>query len=136
MGDYTPSGTSNLVQITNNNFGTVTKASGNLPGFTFTPPYTGNYWICANVYLTSNTNNNAELFKITDGTNFIASGGFYGIVNTVLNQTICGVENIASLSPITIKLQGLTSNGRVVFLTNINPSIFPHTIEFSIFKMQ
>jgi hypothetical protein len=104
--DPTVSGTPNLVQRTNTNFGTVTKAASSLPGFTFTPTRLGNYFVSMTPVIYKNAGGQSAV-QMTDGTNVLnnSASTLYQAATTAMGQTFCGIENVTSLSPITIKLQ-------------------------------
>ena len=130
-GDYTCSGTSNLVQRTNNNFGTVTKAASNLPGITFTPPRVGSYFICMSVVIQPGVITTTNGAQMTDGTNILSTVSTYqSSTNNFSTIYMCGIETVSSLSPVTIKLQGKSLSG-ITYIDNSDHN----SIEISILNI-
>lgn len=114
--DFSAAAGTALTQIQNRNFGTVTAASSLIPGITFTPPKSGNYFVCATptLFNAGTTGVTIGQVQLTDGTTLISNGE---IRNNASNNSnggatipLCGIYNAASTSPVTLKLQGLTTN--------------------------
>jgi hypothetical protein len=117
-----------LTQITNRNFGSVTSASGSLPGITFNAPKVGNYEICANPGISDSASSNvgARLVDgsgvvINPGTSVIVPNGFSG--QPVSYPALCGGYNVTSIgSPITVKVQMGTNSGTAAITQAFGPT--------------
>jgi len=112
-----------LTQTLNRNMGTVTTASGSLPGITFNPPRIGRYGVTAVVGGYGSVGNVAIRVQLADGSNNIivppktaTSSSNTAAVTTVLD----GIYDATSTSPVTLKVQ--LSNGGVAGTASIIPS--------------
>ena len=133
-----------LTQTTNRNFGTVTTASGSLPGITFTPPATGMYEVCATASIGASGTEYNEAMRMVDGSSTVINAGVEWVpasTNQLINPlTACGIYNITTLASTTIKLQGATSSGSGTFQIGYvgAPQVFPSgsaQITWSIFQL-
>lgn len=111
----TPSGDSTCVFNTrnNSNFGTVTStvdgSAHDTPGFSWTPPVTGDYFVCAT--LTGfNSLVNRCFVLLTDGTAAISSGIVTGS-NQPQGFSFCGIQHITSTSATQTIIQMATEGG-------------------------
>lgn len=101
-----------FTQRTNVNFGTVTAASGNIPGFTFTPTTAATYWACASAAPTYSGAVFGAL-QLVDGSGSVVAniGSPSSATNGGSTVTLCGPYLAKSTSPVTLKLQGATNGG-------------------------
>lgn len=115
FGDYSASGTPAIVEKTNTNFGTVTTAGSSLPGLTFSPPVTGNYFISFTFCFRADNGTNAIANRLYDGTTVIweQAGGSAGGGSNRTELSGSGIWNAASTSSVTIKLQAKADAGQV-----------------------
>lgn len=111
--EFTVNNSCTLTQQNNVNFGSVSiyNSSGNLPGFTFTPPSVGSYYVCAATNMGQSITNHYGSLELSDtaGPTVIAqqnsSGG-----TLVSGVTLCGVYNASTLSSKTIRLRAATDS--------------------------
>ena len=104
-----------LNQLTNRNFGTVTTASGSLPGITFTPVKTGMVYVCATPYQSGSGAAQNWASRLVDGSGTIINPGVGGSINLAAGKNfslpVCGIYNVTDLTSKTIKLQMAISGG-------------------------
>lgn len=133
-GDPTADSACTLTESTNAGFGTVTSAvsgSDKLPGLVFTPPQTGKLMVCTPSYAAPNITAVAATIgiQLTDGTTVIAESVQTGLVSTSYQGFLtCSQYIIASLSPVTIKLQSKASAGTITIGGNGG-----HAVEWALF---
>lgn len=111
--DPSLTGTATLVERTNNGFGTVTAASGSLPGITFTPKLKARYRITVDAQMTGGTSSYAEA-RLTDGTTTIAENGGIMAPGATLGEvavSMSGIYEATSTSPVTLKVQLSSPSG-------------------------
>jgi hypothetical protein len=109
--DFTVATTSTtLTPLSAVNFGTVTAESTKLPGITFTPSAAATYHVCAggSVY---NTGGSAAYVELVDSNgNTINAGQRNTTVSSgVVPFSLCGTDNLTSISAITFKIKGAAS---------------------------
>lgn len=102
------SSSNTLNQTRNNNFGTVTAASGNLPGITWTPTSAGNYFVCVIGAMSSGSGTVNSAIALTDGSgNVISTVSLLSLTTTnAFPFTLCGLYNATSTAAQTVKIQG------------------------------
>lgn len=135
-GDPTADATCALGERQNSNFGTVTSVAGLLPGITFTPKTTGNYFVCAS-FTTLIATAGADIgARLWDGATVVDESGYEG-PNAGNNIAIklCGIYYVNSTSSKTLSIQTKASAGAATIqaLTNttaIEWSIFPISQNF------
>lgn len=115
FGDYSNDASCTLTQVTNRNFGTVTTLGASQPGITFTPPRIGAYLVMARIGAAGSVNQESYVWQLTDGTTVISDAqlttkGSAGS-NYITPVTMSGVYNAASLSSVTLKVQGFAGSG-------------------------
>jgi len=112
-GTYSDGSESGAVVVTerkNVNFGTVLKAAG-VAGFTFSFPKLGGYEVCAQTAYSNSVSAQSSVFNITDGSSIIAEINGYGGASYPAPMTLCGIYQVTSLAPITLKMQGKGTAG-------------------------
>jgi hypothetical protein len=120
----TPAGTSTLTQLQNRNFGTVTQATSNLPGITFTPPRPGRYLVLAN---TNSTPSAAELcyYQLFDSlNNSLVGGGGYnaGSAGSDVGQVaMAAIVDYQSSSATTLSIRSKATGGTCTTGTYSSP---------------
>lgn len=131
--DFGAGSSISLTQRTNRNFGTVAVAGSSLPGITFTPPRVGRYLVTASGSYT-NTGNNSQVVRLTDGTTVLASGVYDTIptAGAARGFTLVGIYDAANLSAVTLKLQGARNGGTMSLSTALNIAAGGTSIEWSI----
>lgn len=131
--DPTVSGTPALTQRSNVNFGSVTQASSNRPGITFTPPRVGQYLACAYPLANSATDSFAGYFRLYDGANVISTGSVRDTAGGTMFSSVplCGVLTASSLSAITLTIQAATDSGGTAGISNPASSLV-NPVEWSL----
>jgi hypothetical protein len=119
--DPTVSGTPVINERTNRNFGTVSTASSNRPGITFTPSRAGRIMVIAAVQLKQSTPAKTAQLQLTDGTNTlghaqISTNG--GTGSFVATQTVVGVLNATAATSYTVTIQLATDSSSTASIDN------------------
>lgn len=118
-GDPTVDATCDLVQRQNQNFGTVSPAlSGgdDLPGIVFTPVKSGKYLACVNAYGAPNITAVGATIgaQLTDGSVVVSESVQTGLVSASYQLlSNCSIYNVASVAPVTLKIQTKASLGQI-----------------------
>jgi hypothetical protein len=137
----TVSGTPTVTARQNRNFGTVSQASSNVPGITFTPPASGRYMVCGSVAMYQTTSDHNAYFELYDATNSIqlntafwsapnSSGG-----NTGATSTICGILNLSSTASETVEFQMASDSGSSTSGISTGGGSIVNPIEWQIFGL-
>ncbi|NDD83800.1 hypothetical protein EBZ38_05880, partial [bacterium] len=116
-GDFAADGSCSLMQRSNTNMGTVTTTGATTPGIVFTPNSAGKFRVCARDNV------------LAGGISMTAAG-----VQYPTPFAICGDLVAASVSPLTVKLQGKATGSSYV---QINPNTLDteSAIEWSIINI-
>ena len=117
-----------LNQSTNRNFGTVSTASGSVPGITFTPPRSGNYRVTARVagYVTSAGNNGS--WRLVDGAGTVIDPGIsLTTPSNTSNMSIplSGIYTVTSTSPVTFKVQVANQSSTTTYIGGFSSTYSP-----------
>lgn len=119
VGSMSANGTSNLTELYNSNFGTVTKASADDIGITFTCPSTGLYYVCAMPQTLGNAANIYWTLQLYDGTNIL--GHIAHRVNTAVDNmpmpfSISGIGSFTASNSYTINIRAAVTGGATVLI--------------------
>jgi len=102
-----------LVELINQNFGTVVTLGATQPGLVFTPKRLGNYFVCAASQFGSDNSTS------TKTVNLLWNGGVVAETlwdtdagpSTSVPVTLCGLQNVTSLAEVTLQIQVKSSSG-------------------------
>ncbi|NDC95931.1 hypothetical protein EB077_11550, partial [bacterium] len=136
-GDFAADGSCSLMQRSNTNMGTVTTTGATTPGIVFTPNSAGKFRVCARGSFGGNVIGNTASIRMVDGSDNVLAGGISMTAAGVQYPTpfaICGDLVAASVSSLTVKLQGKATSSSYV---QINPNGLDteSTIEWSIINI-
>jgi hypothetical protein len=137
----TVSGTPTVTARQNRNFGTVSQASSNVPGITFTPPASGRYMVCGSVAMYQTTSDHNAYFELYDATNSIQlNTAFWGAPNssggnTGATSTICGILNLSSTASETVEFQMASDSGSSTSGISTGGGSIVNPIEWQIFGL-
>jgi hypothetical protein len=104
------SGTTTLTQTQNNNFGTVTAASGTIEGITFTPPKISTLYICAHTAVSSDVNGQIGVYELTDGSGTVIAQPMSNGDSNGNIMSLCGNYNVTSIASATTAKVQLRNN--------------------------
>lgn len=120
--DFTVDLTGTFVSVKNVSFGSITAATSDLPGFTFTPAVSGAvYLIMAKPNSYANTANTDCYLRMTDGTTIIDTAYVRtgGSATAAYPAPLQGYYTSSSTSAVTIKLQGYATSGRIYVTSDV-----------------
>lgn len=110
MGDPTADATCSLVEINNQNFGTVSDNASDLPGITFTPKRAGRYLVKAGIVMTSSGSQH-DAAQLTDGTTVYDTCLGTTAVGNSESCTLVGIVVATSTSAVSLRIQTASSAG-------------------------
>lgn len=115
LGDPATDASCAFTERKNRNFGTVSSATGTLPGVTFTPAQSGKFYYVSVQFPASCGGNTNCAFQLTDGTTVVAqTNAVFDTANQHKQLTLAGLYESTSVSAATLKIQTSSAGGATV----------------------